>query len=61
MRGAAGAASGPAGQTEAPGVWVAGNVADVGAHVMAAAAAGTSAGAAINLDLIEADLTERVA
>jgi thioredoxin reductase len=53
--------SGPAGQTEAPGVWIAGNVADVGAQVMAAAAAGTSAGAAINLDLIEADLTERVA
>ena len=53
--------SGPAGRTEAPGVWVAGNVADVGAQVMAAAAAGTLAGAAINLDLIEADLTERVA
>ena len=53
--------SGPAGRTEAPGVWVAGNVADVGAQVMAAAAAGTLAGAAINLDLIEADLMERVA
>ena len=53
--------SGPAGRTEAPGVWVAGNVADVGAQVMAAAAAGTSAGAAINLELIEADLMERVA
>jgi thioredoxin reductase len=53
--------SGPAGRTEAPGVWVAGNVADVGAQVMAAAAAGTLAGAAINLELIEADLMERVA
>jgi thioredoxin reductase len=53
--------SGPNGRTEVPGVWVAGNVADVGAQVMAAAAAGTLAGAAINLDLIEADLEERVA
>jgi len=54
-------ASGPNGRTGIPGVWVAGNVADVGAQVMAAAAAGTQAGAAINLDLIEADLEERVA
>ena len=53
--------SGPNGRTGIPGVWVAGNVADVGAQVMAAAAAGTQAGAAINLDLIEADLEERVA
>jgi thioredoxin reductase len=53
--------SGPAGRTEVPGVWVAGNVADVGAQVMGAAAAGTLAGAAINMDLIEADLSERVA
>jgi thioredoxin reductase len=44
-----------------PGVWVAGNVADVGAQVMGAAAAGTLAGAAINMDLIETDLKERVA
>jgi thioredoxin reductase len=54
-------ASGPGGETDAPGVWVAGNVADVVALVMAAAAAGTLAGAAINMDLIEAALTERVA
>jgi thioredoxin reductase len=53
--------SGPMGRTEAPGVWVAGNVADVGAQVMAAAAAGTMAGAAINMDLIETDLKECVA
>jgi thioredoxin reductase len=53
--------SGPAGRTGVSGVWVAGNVADVGAQVMAAAAAGTSAGAALNLDLIESDLEERVA
>jgi thioredoxin reductase len=53
--------SGPAGRTEVQGVWVAGNVSDVGAQVMGAAAAGTLAGAAINMDLIEADLRERVA
>jgi len=53
--------SGPAGRTEVQGVWVAGNVADVGAQVMGAAAAGTLAGAAINLDLIESDVRERLA
>ena len=53
--------SGPMGRTDVPGVWVAGNVADVGAQVVGAAAAGTMAGAAINMDLIEADLEERVA
>ena len=49
------------GVTAVPGVWVAGNVADVGAQVMGAAAAGTMAGAAINMDLVESDLRERVA
>jgi thioredoxin reductase len=53
--------SGPAGRTDVPGVWVAGNVADLGAQVVGAAAAGTMAGAAINMELIEADLRERVA
>ena len=53
--------SGPMGVTAVPGVWVAGNVADVGAQVMGAAAAGTMAGAAINMDLVESDLRERVA
>ena len=53
--------SGPTGVTAVPGVWVAGNVADVGAQVMGAAAAGTMAGAAINMDLVESDLRERVA
>jgi thioredoxin reductase len=53
--------SGPAGRTDVEGVWVAGNVADIGAQVVGAAAAGTMAGAAINLDLLEADLRERVA
>jgi thioredoxin reductase len=49
------------GRTEVPGVWVAGNVADVGAQVMGAAAAGLMAGAAINADLIEADVQAVVA
>ena len=40
------------GATAVPGVWVAGNTADVQAQVMTAAAAGLAAGAAINLDLI---------
>lgn len=53
--------SGPAGMTAVPGVWVAGNVTDVGAQVVGAAAAGTMAGAAINMELVESDLRERVA
>ena len=53
--------SGPMGRTEVPGVWVAGNVANVGAQVMGAAAAGLMAGAAINADLIEADVRTVVA
>ncbi|MBA2559095.1 MAG: NAD(P)/FAD-dependent oxidoreductase [Propionibacteriales bacterium] len=40
------------GATDVPGVWVAGNVADIQAQVVSAAAAGLSAGAAINVDLI---------
>ncbi|MFC4017755.1 FAD-dependent oxidoreductase [Micromonospora sp. GCM10011542] len=40
------------GATSVPGVWVAGNVADVRGQVIAAAAAGLAAGAAINADLI---------
>jgi thioredoxin reductase (NADPH) len=39
------------GATSAPGVWVAGNVADPMAQVISAAAAGLKAGAAINADL----------
>jgi thioredoxin reductase len=53
--------SGLVGRTDVPGVWVAGNVADVGAQVMAAAAAGLMAGAAINADLIAADVRMVVA
>ena len=40
------------GATAVPGVWVAGNLTDPQAQVIAAAAAGLMAGAAINLDLI---------
>lgn len=42
----------PAGRTDVPGVWVAGNVADLAAQVGSAAAAGAVAGAQINADLI---------
>jgi thioredoxin reductase len=44
--------SGPAGATEVAGVWVAGNVTDPTAQVGTAAAAGATAAAAINADLI---------
>ena len=40
------------GATVVPGVWVAGNITDPQAQVIGAAAAGLTAGAAINLDLI---------
>ncbi len=43
------------GATAVPGVWVAGNVANVQAQVISSAAAGLAAGAAINNDLISAD------
>jgi len=43
------------GLTTVPGVWVAGNVADPRAQVIAAAAAGLAAGAAVNADLIAED------
>jgi thioredoxin reductase/SAM-dependent methyltransferase len=42
----------PNGATAVPGVWVAGNVADPLAQVITAAAAGLTAGAAINADLV---------
>jgi thioredoxin reductase len=45
----------PTGATSVPGVWVAGNVADPKAQVIVAAAAGLTAGATINADLIEED------
>ncbi|MCW2607547.1 MAG: SAM-dependent methyltransferase [Frankiales bacterium] len=43
------------GRTPVPGVWVAGNAADLGAQVVAAAAAGLTAAAGINADLVEED------
>jgi thioredoxin reductase len=46
------------GLTAVPGVWVAGNVADIAETVVGAAGAGVRAGAAINADLI-AEETER--
>ena len=42
----------PSGATAVPGVWVAGNLANPQAQVIAAAAAGLAAGAIINYDLI---------
>ena len=50
-----GFASGIAGTTEVPGVWVAGNVTDPVAQVGASAAAGALAGADINRLLAIAD------
>ena len=50
-----GFASGLAGTTEVPGVWVAGNATDLFAQVGAAAAAGALAGAHMNADLVTAD------
>ena len=49
------------GRTTVPGVWVAGNVTDLTAQVMASAAGGAMAGAAIHGDLIQADLAVAVA
>jgi thioredoxin reductase len=45
----------PTGRTDAPGVWVAGNVTDLSAQVGAAAAAGAATAAQINADLVEED------
>jgi thioredoxin reductase len=44
--------SDPTGRTDVPGVWIAGNVADPLAQVISAAAAGNTAAAAINVDLL---------
>ena len=48
------------GLTAVPGVWVAGNVADLAAKVVGAAEAGVRAGAAINADLIAEDTDRAV-
>jgi thioredoxin reductase len=49
------------GATDVPGVWVAGNVTNLTEQVIGSAAAGVRAGAAINMDLIEAEVREAVA
>ena len=46
-------ATDPTGRTAVPGVWVAGNVTDLMAQVITSAAAGLTAGAAINADLLQ--------
>ncbi|MCT2584092.1 NAD(P)/FAD-dependent oxidoreductase [Actinophytocola gossypii] len=51
----------PTGRTEVPGVWVAGNVTDLGAQVGLAASAGATAGAHINADLIAEETRAAVA
>lgn len=48
------------GATKVPGVWVAGNVADVRAQVIVSAVAGLTAGAAINADLVAEDTSAAV-
>jgi thioredoxin reductase len=48
------------GATSMAGVWAAGNVSDLTAQVMASAAAGVTAGAAINADLISEDTRRAV-
>ena len=48
------------GLTDVPGVWVAGNVTDLTAQVVSAAAGGVLAGAAINADLIAEETRQAV-
>jgi thioredoxin reductase len=50
----------PTGLTAVPGVWVAGNVADLMAQVVTSAAAGLMAGAAINADLMQEETAAAV-
>ncbi|GAA2368236.1 NAD(P)/FAD-dependent oxidoreductase [Nonomuraea africana] len=54
-------AADPSGATATPGVWVAGNVASLTDQVIAAAAAGVRAGAAINADLVAEETRRAVA
>jgi thioredoxin reductase len=51
----------PAGRSAVPGVWLAGNVTDLTAQVGSAAAAGASAGAQVNADLVAEDARRAVA
>src|SRR5207237_6076035 len=48
------------GLTEVPGMWVAGNVTDLSAQVVSAAAGGVVAAAAINADLIAEEKRQAV-
>jgi thioredoxin reductase len=50
----------PTGATSVPGVWVAGNLANIQAQVITSAAAGLTAGAAINADLAAEDAERAV-
>ena len=49
------------GRTEVPGVWAAGNVTDLTAQVGHAAAAGATAGAHINMDLVNEEIDRALA
>ncbi|MCX4090844.1 NAD(P)/FAD-dependent oxidoreductase [Nocardia sp. alder85J] len=51
----------PFGRSDVPGVWLAGNVTDLSAQVGNAAAAGATAGAHINADLVTEDADRAVA
>ncbi|GAB3007974.1 NAD(P)/FAD-dependent oxidoreductase [Amycolatopsis acidiphila] len=51
----------PTGATAVPGVWVAGNVANLMAQVIVSAGSGLTAGAAINADLVQEDLRDAMA
>ncbi|MBW0106814.1 NAD(P)/FAD-dependent oxidoreductase [Pseudonocardia sp. KRD291] len=51
----------PSGRTAVPGVWAAGNLRDPMATVVASAASGTMAAAAVNGDLVEEDTDRAVA
>ncbi|MFI7495393.1 NAD(P)/FAD-dependent oxidoreductase [Kocuria sp. M4R2S49] len=53
--------SAPTGGTDVPGVYVAGNVTDLHAQVLAAAAAGLKTGTAVNTDLLAEDLDRALA
>jgi thioredoxin reductase len=53
--------SDPTGLTAVPGVWVAGNVTDLQAQVITAAAQGLSAAAAVNWDLVTEETRRAVA
>jgi thioredoxin reductase/SAM-dependent methyltransferase len=54
-------AADPTGRTSVPGVWVAGNVTDPMAQVAAAAADGSRAAQAINVDLLDEDVAVALA